>query len=172
MTMPMTSICAHVAIETLYAEHRRGVLAYLNRLMHDSATAEDLCQETFMRALQAWDRRDATRSAAAWLYRIARNAAYDELRRRRRITFLPLNDNSGQHLDERPAPEARLSEQEPVRRALAQLAPLYRQPLVLHSCDGYNVKEIGAVLGCSDSAIKARLHRARARFQRAYREYT
>jgi len=169
--MNVTTPHAALAIEMLYMEHQRSVLAYLNRLVSDRETAEDLCQETFVKAFRGWDRRDATNSATAWLFRIARNAAYDELRRRRQITFLPLNDDNDWHFDECRTPEMRLSEQEPVRRALAQLAPPYRLPLMLHSCDGYKVREIGAMLGCSESAIKTRLHRARTHFQRAYEEF-
>jgi RNA polymerase sigma-70 factor, ECF subfamily len=166
--MSATTPHASLAIEQLYVEHQHSVLVYINRLVSDRETAEDICQETFIKALRGWDKRDATNSATAWLYRIARNAAYDELRRRRLIAFLPLNDDGDWRFDEDQAPEARLSEQEPVRHALAQMPPSYRLPLVMHSCQGYSVRQIGAALGCSDSAIKTRLHRARAHFERAY----
>jgi RNA polymerase sigma-70 factor (ECF subfamily) len=159
-----------MAIEMLYTEHQHNLMLFLNRLVSDRETAEDLCQETFIKALRGWDKRDTANSPAAWLFRIARNTAYDELRRRRLIAFLPLNDEGDLRFDEDQAPGTQLSEQEPVRNALAQLSPLYRLPLVLHSCDGYSVKQIGAALGCSDSAIKTRLHRARAHFQRAYNQ--
>lgn len=166
-TEPHTSL----AIEQLYAEHQHNLLIFLKRLVSDQETAEDLCQETFIKALRGWDKRDNANSAVAWLYRIARNAAYDELRRRRLIAFLPLNADSDWNSGDDQAPEMRLSEQEPVRHALARIPPSYRVALVLHSCDGYSVRQIGAALGCSDSAIKTRLHRARVHFQRVYEQY-
>jgi RNA polymerase sigma-70 factor (ECF subfamily) len=170
--MNATTSHAALAIEELYMEHQHSVLIYLNRLVSDRDAAEDLCQETFIRALRGWDKRDTTRSAAAWLYRIARNAAYDELRRRRLIAFVQLNANDGWHVDEDQTPEVRLSEQESVRQALAQLAPSYRVPLVLHSCAGYSVKQISTALNCPHNTIKTRLYRARAYFQRAYNQYS
>ncbi len=167
----MMKMTVHGAAEiaTLYAQHQRGVLACLQRLVHDRETAEDLCQQTFLKALQAWHARDTRCSTVAWLYRIARNTAYDELRRRQRIAFTPIDDTDQLLADER-APEARLSDQEPLRRALAQLAPLYRWPLLLYCRDGYSVREIAAALGCPANTIKSRLYRARLHLKRAYRD--
>lgn len=162
----MTTRQPYTSIAELYAEHRRGLLAFLTRQVHNPELAEDLCQDTFVKALRAWETRNPEASATAWLYQIARNTACDELRRRRRIAFLPMLDDelfSGSET----VPEHRFSEQEPVRRALAKLPAMYRWPLVLHFL-GYSVKEIGALLGCSPNAIKARLFRARGQFRRAY----
>jgi RNA polymerase sigma factor (sigma-70 family) len=74
-------------VELLYEEYQRPVLAYLTRLVSDREAAEDLCQETFIKAMRGWEGRDPTASVAAWVYRIATNTAYDYLRRRRRIRF-------------------------------------------------------------------------------------
>ena len=154
-------------VEMLYEEYQRPILAYLTRLVSDREAAEDLCQETFIKALRSWHQRDANASVAAWLYRIATNTAYDFLRRRRRIRFTPL-------LDMEPPPtgshsmESRLDEGEPVQRALEQLPDMYRLPLVLHSCEGRSTQEIADALGCSNSAIKTRLFRARERFREVY----
>ncbi|MFN8503635.1 RNA polymerase sigma factor [Kouleothrix sp.] len=154
-------------IELLYEEYQRPLLAYLTRLVSDREAAEDLCQETFIKALRNWHQRDASASVAAWLYRIATNTAYDFLRRRRRIRFTPLLDleppPSGSH-----SMESRLDEGEPVQRALAQLPAMYRLPLVMHSCEGHSTQEIAEAMGVSNSAIKTRLFRARERFREAY----
>ena len=156
-----------LCIELLYEEYQRPLLAYITRLVSDRDAAEDLCQETFIKALRCWHQRDTSASVAAWLYRIATNTAYDFLRRRRRIRFTPL-------LDIEPPPhgghtmESRLDEGEPVQRALSQLPDIYRLPLVLHSCEGHSTQEIADALGCSNSAIKTRLFRARERFREVY----
>lgn len=154
-------------IEGLYEEYQRPLLAYLTRLVSDREAAEDLCQETFIKALRSWHQRDASASVAAWLYRIATNTAYDYLRRRRRIRFSTLMDMepppNGSH-----SMESRLDEGEPVLRALAQLPDMYRRPLVMHSYEGHSTQEIADALGCSNSAIKTRLFRARERFREVY----
>src|SRR6185295_2131348 len=154
-------------VELLYEEYQRPVLAYLTRLVSDREAAEDLCQETFIKAMRGWDQRDASASVTAWLYRIATNTAYDHLRRRRRIRFTALLDSdlppSGEH-----SMESRVDEQEPVRAALEQIPPMYRLPLVLHSYEGRGTQEIADALGCSNSAVKTRLFRARERFRQVY----
>src|SRR4051812_582925 len=72
-----------VGVESLYLAYRGPLVAYLTRLVHDHAAAEDLCQETFLKAIQSWDRRTSPAGTIAWLYRIATNPAYDYLRRQR-----------------------------------------------------------------------------------------
>ena len=166
--LPATDSRTHGAcVELLYEEYQRSLLAYLTRLVSDREAAEDLCQETFIKAMRGWSQRDPSASVGAWLYRIATNTAYDYLRRRRRIRFMPLVDieppPSGNH-----TMESRLDEGEPVHRALEQLPAMYRLPLVLHSCEGRSTQEIADTLGVSNSAVKTRLFRARERFREVY----
>src|ERR671931_582775 len=120
--LPITESGTHsgACVELLYEQYQRPVLAYLTRLVSDREAAEDLCQETFIKAIRGWEQRDPSASVAAWLYRIATNTAYDFLRRRRRIRFTSLIDSdqppSGEH-----SMESRLDEQEPVQKALDQI---------------------------------------------------
>lgn len=156
-----------MTFEHAYNEYHRPVLAHISRLISDRDTAEDLCQETFMKAFRAWEKRDQQAALGAWLYRIATNTAYDHLRRRRRIRFTTLEDSENNsvfayHDDQR------MVEQEPVQMALAQIPEMYRQPLMMHSCGGHSTQEIADSLGCSLSAVKTRLFRARARFRQVY----
>jgi RNA polymerase sigma-70 factor (ECF subfamily) len=164
--MNITTSDEACAVERLYHDHQRPILAYLMRLVDDREAAEDLCQETFLKALRSWARHDPTASPVAWLYRIATNTAYDHLRRRRRTAHAPLAEFdalAGAH-----TPEVRLDEREGVRRALAQLPVCYRVPLLLHVCVGHSLDEIAAALGCSHAAVKMRLLRARERFREVY----
>src|SRR5215470_9466038 len=107
------------AVERLYHQHYRPLLAYLTRLVGDREAAEDLCQETFLKALRSWAQHDPAASPLAWLYRIATNSAYDHLRRRRHVALAPLAEVEA--LVGGQMPEAGLDEREGVRRALAQL---------------------------------------------------
>jgi RNA polymerase sigma-70 factor (ECF subfamily) len=157
------------SVECLYQRYRRAILLHLMRLVGEMETAEDLCQETFLKAWRGWAQRDSTASAAAWLYRIATNTAYDHLRRRRRVAFMPLSIAEHTPHDGKPM-EMCVDEGEPVLAALAQLPESYRVPLMLQVYAGYSTRDISQALGSTDSAIKTRLCRARARFRKAYGE--
>jgi RNA polymerase sigma-70 factor (ECF subfamily) len=112
---------------------------------------------------------------STWLYRITMNAALTKLRHRKRSEavslddFLPRFGEDGRHL-QRPVVdwskdlERRLADEEVHRlllRALDQLPPMDRTVVVLSDLEGHSDREIGAALGLSVGAVKARLHRAR-----------
>jgi RNA polymerase sigma factor, sigma-70 family len=160
---------SEINVESLYQEHQHAILNHLYRLVNDREVAEDLCQETFLKAMRFWQQRNPDGNPSAWLYRIATNTAYDYLRRRRRIQFSSLYDDDFSRND-RFAVENDLDEAEPVHNALSQLPSMYRVPLVMHSCNGHTTQEIAEALGCSNSAVKTRLFRARERFRQVYRD--
>jgi RNA polymerase sigma-70 factor (ECF subfamily) len=149
-------------IAALFQRYHRQIQAHLARLVGDLATAEDLCQDTFAKAMRGWPRDDPPANAGAWLYRIATNAAYDHLRRRRRIHFAPLQaaDGAGAGHDD--------DERYRVRATLADMPERYRVPLLMHALDGYSMDEIASALGCTSAAVKMRLFRGRAHFRAAY----
>jgi RNA polymerase sigma-70 factor (ECF subfamily) len=155
-----------ISIERLYQAHQRPLIAYLARLVRDHAIAEDLCQETFLKAIRGWAARRSTATTIAWLYRIATNTAYDHLRRRRAAGALLCY--SDELLSRAPASEPQLEATELVRQALERMPARYRLPLIMHVLQGYNLDEIAAALGCSYDAVKMRLFRARECFQQVY----
>ncbi|MDH2428653.1 sigma-70 family RNA polymerase sigma factor [Sphaerisporangium sp. TRM90804] len=146
-------------IEQLYREHWPLVCGYLLRRTRDPHLAEDLAQETFVkatRALLGW----RGESPAAWLLSIARNVLADHFRRSR--AELPL-----------PGPEE-LGAREPVvdalavRDALDRLPERQRRLLVLVYFDGFSLAEVAAMSGRSVASIKTALWRARAAFADVY----
>ncbi len=155
---------ANEAVAALYDTYRRPILAHLSRLVGDAETAEDLLQETFIRAMRAMESETPT-YAGSWLYRIATNLAYDHLRRRRRIAFIALADDESNGATS--SPEGRTVEQDAVAQALAELPERYSTPLVLHN-GGHKVEEIAAAFGWPVGTVKARLFRARQMFRSAY----
>jgi RNA polymerase sigma-70 factor (ECF subfamily) len=164
--MTTQSNSAAHAIEMLYHTYQRPLAAYLARLIDDREAAEDLCQDTFFKALRGWHQHDPAANPVAWLYRIATNTAYDYLRRRRRSRLAPLIAAEG--LAEACVLESHVDAREPVRSALAQLPPHYRAPLLLQVYAGHSTGEIAEQLGCTPDAVKMRLLRARARFRQLY----
>lgn len=158
---------AKQAIEELYATYAPALLRYLERLTRSHETAEDLTQETFLKALRSWEQLPPDANVRAWLFRIATNVAYDEFRRRRRspttlLTERHLETLAGEY--DRPA----IDEAEPILAALDRLPARYRVPLVLQGYGGYPVGAIAARLGWKEGTVKSRLHRARARFLELY----
>lgn len=153
-------------IEQLYQTHQRPIQAHLVRLTRNYDVAQDLCQETFVKALRHWNGHEQPANVTAWLYRIATNTAYDYLRRQQRIQFLPLLAELD-HVHDRSL-ETRLALTTSVQDALRQI-PLPEQiPLVLYCYQGYSTHEIAAALGCSSGAVRLRLLRGRKRFRQAY----
>jgi RNA polymerase sigma-70 factor (ECF subfamily) len=152
--------------EALYAAYQQPILSYLYRLVGDAAHAEELCQEVYVRAYRARRSMDRVQNVRAWLYRIATNAARDQLRRRRLLSWLPLFDEDPALLVESPEPAA--LETHAVQQALLKLSPELRVPLVLYSCQELSTQEIAEVLGISRDAVKQRLVRARLRFKELY----
>ena len=145
------------------------------RMLGDPDEADDVVQETYIRA---WGRLDELRdpaSAMGWLARVARNAARDRLRwwkRRRRESF----DEAGAPLarmvamaDSAPLADEALAAAQTgaaVARAVAALPDKHRVVLLLREADGMSYEEIAESLGVAVGTVESRLHRARAALAR------
>jgi RNA polymerase sigma-70 factor, ECF subfamily len=171
MTAPATIVASldttTITIEQLYHEHHQPLRRYLYRLVSDREAAEDLCHETFIKALRHWHTLDTATAAKGWLYRIAANTAYDYLRRRRCVAITPLADEHEASVY-RVAVETQFDDAEPIWAALNHLPEHYRVPLLLQSWAGYSLTDIAAALGCNVTTIKTRVYRARVRFRQLY----
>lgn len=146
-----------------FETYQGGLFRYLNRILGDQERAADLLQETFERALVALRRRPPPENESAWLYRIATNLAYDQLRRRKRLRWLPLSG-------EEPARafEGDVAEVQAVRRCLAALRPREAEALLLYEYVGLSCVEIGELLDVPASTVRVRIHRARRSFRTLY----
>lgn len=145
-----------------YRTHAPALLRYLRRLSRSQEIAEELMQETFGRAIRSGAGPDATDEMRPWLYRIATNLAIDQLRRERRLRFLPFLGNE-------VAPERNSDEIDSVRRVLRAIPPDQAVALVLRLHEGFAPREIGELLGVTEAAVKSRLVRGRRNFVIAYR---
>jgi RNA polymerase sigma-70 factor (ECF subfamily) len=142
------------AFETLLDRHQREIMGYIVRSLGDQNVAQDVFQETFLRAFRAYKRLPAEANHRAWLYKIASNVCHDAHRERARSP-LPL--------DESVAAPARF---DGATRALAgavtefvrTLPVRQRQSLVLRKYQGMDYDEIAAVLGCSMETARANVY--------------
>jgi RNA polymerase sigma-70 factor, ECF subfamily len=158
--------------EQLYKRTFPRVYAYVASLLRDHAAAEDVTAQAFERAYRR--RRSYRRSRGsrdAWLFGIARNAALDELRRRKRRAPLEadLEDIQDAPLEERAEYALR---RETVRAALAALPGADRDLLALKFSGGLSNTELARVLRTSESNAGTRLHRAMTKLRKACDERT
>lgn len=146
------------AFNPLVAYYAPRIRAYLHRMVRHRQEAEDLTQETFLKAYRSLGRFDAGRSFRRWLYTIATNTGLNALRsRQRRGVAVELDpDALPQHGSVAPS-----AEKERLEAALAGLAPRARQLVTLHYHEGFTLAEAGAVLGIGEGAAKVALCRAR-----------
>ena len=155
------------SFDALYRDSARDLYAYVRTLLGDDTAAEDVTALAFERAYRRRSSFDATRgSQRGWLFGIARNAALDALRRRKRAAPLV-----GELPDEgAPAPEEEADlavRRTTVRAALAALSPRDRELVALKFHGGLTNAELAAVLGTSESNAGTRLHRAVAKLREA-----
>jgi RNA polymerase sigma-70 factor (ECF subfamily) len=157
---------AALDFDALYRESRDDVYAYAATLLRDRSAAEDVAAAAFERAYRRRGRYDARRGTPrAWLFGIARNAALDELRRRRRAVSAEL-PAPAQEPD--PGEAAELAAQRTaVRQALGRLAARERELIALKYHAELSNAELAAVLGVSVSNAGTLLHRAMSKLREA-----
>jgi RNA polymerase sigma factor (sigma-70 family) len=155
------------SFEALYRRTAPRVYAYVASLLRDRAAAEDVTAQAFERAFRKRRGfRPSRGSADAWVFGIARNAALDELRRRKRRATL--EEERADVAAEDPAGEAeRAFDRAAVRAALAGLSGHERDIVALKFAAGLSNAEIAGVLRISESNVGTRLHRTVDKLRRA-----
>ena len=146
------------AFERLYQQHRHAVRDYVRRRQQPDDVDEALSEIW----LVAWRRRsELPAEPLPWLYGIARRVLANQRRGRARLMALRLR------LGQQPAPTAVVALTDGrLREALQRLAPLDREALLLTSWEGLAPSAAARALGCSESAFRSRLRRARGRLER------
>lgn len=153
------------AFAAVVERYQRPLFGYLGRMGLPQAVAEELAQETFLRAWQNLGQYDPKRAEfSTWLFTIARRMALNELERAAFRHETTLDDSLPEIADPAPAPPEQLQQQQQQLRlqaALRRLPLAERSSLALAYLQGMDMKTIAHIEGCSEAAIKVRLHRAR-----------
>ena len=162
------------ALRELIERHQRAVINTIHRAIGDAWEAEDLAQRVFVQVYRSANRYQPTAKFTTWLFTITRNTILNEHRRRNRHPSESLEalqeprepDGAGWQAADTsmrdPAQQAVERElQEKIREAIQELPEAQRTAVILCRYEGLAYEEIAKVLGCSVSATKSLLHRAR-----------
>jgi RNA polymerase sigma-70 factor (ECF subfamily) len=164
------------AFARLVRRHQERVFGFLLRMLGARDEAMDLTQDAFLKAWNALPGWKPEARFTTWLFQIARNTALDLLRRRQRIEFVPLDDETadGETRDAAPLPEERLADRQRIElleRALDALPAEQREILLLRELENMSYAEIAATLDINEGTVKSRLARARVAALAHYRHH-
>ena len=153
----------------LVDKYNRKIYSIAFRLTRNHTDADDITQETFIRAYRALERFQGRSSLSTWLFRIALNCSRDHLRKRKRLGEVDLDERV---VNGRSRPAAEVGGgmeageiREAVARAIDSLPFKQRSVLLLHSFEGMAHADIARVMGCSVGTVRSRLHYARERLR-------
>jgi RNA polymerase sigma-70 factor (ECF subfamily) len=163
MNAPFAGKHGETAFARLCDELRPDLFRFAYWLARDREVAEDVVQETLLRAWRSRESLAESTAAKPWLLTIARRE-HARLYERKRFETVPVDDLVGSESPELAAVE----EQETLdmRRAIAALDADYREPLVLQVLMGFSTAEIASQLGLTQAAVLTRLFRARQKLRR------
>lgn len=152
------------AFGDLVRRHQNGVFRFVSRMIGSRDEAMDLTQDSFLKAWQALPGWRPEARFRTWLFRIARNASVDVLRRRGLAEFVPI-DLAPEVAGGEPTPEARLETVQSLGQleaALRRLPTDQREILLLREIEELSYAEIASVLDLAEGTVKSRIARARA----------
>lgn len=183
----MATTTIHSDFDAAYRTHFAEVRGFVFHMVQDAGLADELAQDAFVRALDAWGSYRGEAPERVWLLKIARNVCLDHLRspRSRRRAAFSLDEATDQGKEpgaagfvapgkeppisvEQAAQQAEMTEC--VQEFVLSLPETLRTPLILHDMQNLTNAEIAQVLGCSVEAGKMRLHRAREKLRQMMEE--
>lgn len=154
-------------LEELYQKYKTPIYNYLYRSTLNQHSAEELMQETFLKAFQSIHRFRGESSLKTWLFTIARNTYLNEQnKKKRKLERLGDSEEFSDHKDDYSA----LNEKLLIQKILLHLPEKMRTMLLLRDQNGLTYKEIAKVLDETEGQVKIGIYRARKKFKMLYKE--
>ena len=158
------------AFEELVDKYKQPILNFVYRTLRDSPDMEDIAQNVFIQVFKSADRYRVEAKFSTWLWRIALNHCYDELRRTKRRSESSLDDDSAAEFPCLTlAPDDQTASDEEcalVRASLLRLPEISRTVLAFRYCEGLKLREISEILDLPESTIHSRIAVALAQITR------
>jgi len=153
------------AFGVLMSRYQPKLLRYGRKFLSDNAPIEDVVQEVFIKTYQNIQSYDATRPFSPWIYRIAHNMFVNTLRSNSRLPFVTVDlDLFSAHTAYEIDPAADEEKEQTralIERGLKELAPIYREVIILYYLEQFSYQEIAEVLHVPVGTVGIRLRRAR-----------
>lgn len=171
------------SFEELMEKHQKLVINTAYRLIEDRVEAEDIAQEVFLRVYNQSQSYKPQAKFSTWLLKITKNLCLNRLRGKRRhpvVSFdSPVETEEGKVPRDIPAPVQarpdvfleRKELRDLIRKSIESLPPKQRMVVILAKYDNLPYQEIARVMGCSVTAVKLRLHRAKVRLKERLAPY-
>lgn len=165
--LPLSVDLVRDAEQEFIATHMRRVFLLIHRIVGNVADAQDLTQETFVKALSRRDQLKDEQKAAQWLGRIAFNTAIDFVRQGKRVTFCELDAASEPQVFETPERMVlRAEKQAYLADGLRLLSERERAALILRDVEGLPAAEVARHIGCSMATVRSHIANARTKFRK------
>src|SRR5215813_3906157 len=148
------------------SDNLRRIFIQIYRIVGNAADAQDLTQETFIKALQRQEQLKDDLKAAHWLSKIATNTALDFLRRHGRVTHCELESAPEMSCDTPEQIILRAEHHEYLADGLRLLSPRERAALLLRDVEGLPAEEVAKRLDCSKATVRSHIANARTKFRR------
>jgi len=148
------------------SEHLRRIFVQIYRIVRNADDAQDLTQESFIKALQHQEQLKDEQKAAHWLSRIATNTAIDFMRRSSRATFCEIEDAPESHAETPEQILLRSEHRKYLEDGMRLLSPRERAALLLRDVEGLPAEEVAKRLNCSKATVRSHIANARAKLRR------
>lgn len=149
-----------IDFEALVGKHSEELFAYLWRMFGDSAEAQDCLQDTFLRAYRAYNRLNGESNTRAWLYKIASNTAFTQLKRRGNTKYqsAKLVENLASREASPDLQVEQFDRLEQVKMAVMALPHKQRAALMMRKYQEMTYKEISQALNCTAESARANVY--------------
>lgn len=154
----------HAALRDELVKWIPNLRAFALSLTQSAQHADDLVQDTLVKALSNLDKFQMGTNLRAWLFTILRNSFYNDIRYKKYHQTAPIEDVDPAQLELR-ATQEKYIEFKDVLKGLARLVPEQREAIILIAAEGLSYEEAAAVCNCPVGTVKSRLSRARQRLE-------